>query len=286
MELDHSKATATISFEGLTIFCINDNHQCEAAFLSCQNHDLKLTIRVVLPNGVKLPIQHALSFDNELSIEVVNPGRKGIRFYKNGKFDRRKSRGEAEDFRWVLDIEGSEFHDSPLAKAAAPSSPVAAKLTPKTVITDGVLYAFRLPDEKLAREQIHPTPSAPVFLGKAADVIGLDVFCKDGGNSGVILGNKDVPESQLKLPKVDGIRYEIEFKNDCEIQAAPVGSSDFSVYYDVLKDAKGIKFDLRDVVAAGDPRATGDPFDDFPLFAPNERPQVCGGVFLGLTTKI
>jgi len=286
--LDHSKATSVTSFEGLLLFCVNDQKQCELAFLSCKDHDLDLRVRVVLPNGSELPLQHKLDLRKDLLMEVVNPDHSGIDFFEDGEFDRKKGKGDAEDARWIIDLEGAEFHDKALEFIPNPVSSVEAKLAPKLLITDGTIYTFGLPEEQLARKRID-TVAGPVFLGKAADIIGLNIACLDGGNSGVILSNKDVPESRLKLPKVDGIRYRIEFKNKCEIQAAQPGSTDFSLYYDVLKDPTNadLKFDLSAALPKDDPKVVGtNPFPDAPLFAPDGAPQRCGGGRISLTTHI
>lgn len=287
MGLDHSKATATITLEGLLVFVVNDQKQCELAFLSCDNHELNIDVRVILPNGFELPIKHSLDPKKDLAISVVNPDGTGISFFKDGVFDRKKGQGDAEDFRWVIDLEGPEFHNKALEAIPAPSSVVGAKLTPKLFITDGQVYASDLPNEQLARKEID-TVAGPVFLGRAADIIGVDIACLDGGNSSVIISNEGLTGSHVKLPKVEGVRYRIQFVNDCDIQTAEPGSTDFSLYYDVLRDPTDptLKFDLRSTVAKDHPSATGEPFPDSPLLAPDGSPQRCGGTFCGQTKKI
>lgn len=40
----NSAATATISFSGLGLLCVNDNQECEVGILDCQGHTLELDI--------------------------------------------------------------------------------------------------------------------------------------------------------------------------------------------------------------------------------------------------
>lgn len=288
MGLDHSKATATIAFRGLLVFCINDENQCEMAFVEHTNNNLALNIRLVFPNGVELTIKHSLLPSRGIRIETTNPDPPGVYCFKKGVFDRKNTEGDPEDFRWVMDVEGPEFHDKSLTITSSPSVDGAAQLKTRLQITDCVFYANRVPGQIIARDRtddnVTGVAAAPVFLGPVADIIGADIVCKNDPSSGIVLTNEE--GQRLVLPRADGIRYEIEFNNACGVPSSPADSTDFSIYYNVLSDPDGVTFDLRDVVDAEDEKATGDAFEDFPIFAPNDRPERCDGGFLSQTRRI
>lgn len=279
MKLESDNALATITFGGLLVFRFNRHKYVELDFLSCKNHSLSLKIWIRLPGVPPLPIKHSISCHKEIRIEAVNPVSAGCSpYFGTDPFCRRDAQGDVNDIRWIFDLEGPELHKKRLD--TLPSTPGStAKLFPRVLLTSGTLYAKDLPDDQFMRER-YSDKKYPVFLGKAADIIGVDITCEDEGNSSVVINNPGFPGSLLKLPKFGRVRYLVEFDNRCAIGRNK--HSDFTLYYKVLRDPGGQKFDLRRCVPDGAPGATGLPFPGSGLFAPDDRPQKCSGVALSM----
>src|SRR5215212_6857591 len=138
MPLDHSKATVTISVAGLALSCINrlKQNRCEIGILRCDRHRPLLDIQKIELDKRGSPLRsclvpHSLSLDEDISIDLVHHDasrsdasvsdagggphcERGVSTYMRREFNRLKDKGDAEDFRWVADLEGPEFHNRKL----------------------------------------------------------------------------------------------------------------------------------------------------------------------------
>lgn len=263
MPLDHSKATVTVSIAGIALSCINkrERDRCEISILKCDRHKLTFDIqKIELHPRTREPvgsclIPHSLSLDDDIAITLAHPHsdevvscERGTSKYMGREFDRLRDIGDEEDFRWVADLEGPEFHNHKLKTVHR------SKIRPTIFITDGILYTRQKTDEIFARVSAIGKPCA-VPLGRLAHGINADITCVDGG--AVVISNvydKAVPDAarcpSVRLPKDDLSRYRITIENHCESQDDSEGT-DFRLFYEVLKDPEGKKYDLRRMVETG-----------------------------------
>jgi hypothetical protein len=261
MSLDHSEANVTFSIAGLAIARPHHRNQYEIGFLKCDRHNLSLDIQEIEVNPVTgVPLHsclrhHSLRLDEDISIDVVYPDKDGCLQFQRGvstfmgdEFDRLRDRGDAEDFRWVADLEGPEFHNRKLRVKSL------SELVPTLFISNGILYSRQKTEEAFARVAAKGK-SSPVALGKFAHGINLDITCPKGGR--VILSNRSdngSPEGSarcaISLEQNDLIKYLITIENQCHSYDEAEGT-DFQLFYDVLEDLEEKKFDLRRIVATG-----------------------------------
>jgi len=152
-------------------------------------------------------------------------------------FDKDTDQGDPEDFRWVIDLEGKEFHDSKLAI----TNP--ALLKPVFYLTDGVFYTQQKSADMQGRvtwESDNPW----LFVGKVADAIAADIYLdKKGGE--VILRSDAKGSEPLRLKREPGVKYEIAVSNERHHFMAMGGGTDFRYWYDVFRDDAGRKYDLK-----------------------------------------
>jgi hypothetical protein len=261
MSLDHSKANVTISVAGIAISRPHKRNQFEIGFVKCDRHNLVLDIqKIELHPETRIPIRsslkpHSLRLDEDILIDVVYPDKdgslqfqRGVSTYQGGEFNRLCDKGDAEDFRWVADLEGPEFHNQKLRIKNL------SELTPTLFISNGILYTKEKTGETFARVSVNGKPS-PVALGKFAHGINTDITCPKGGE--VRLSNRSDNEltgssarNSVSLPQSDFIKYLITIENHCD-SFDESESTDFRLFYDVLEDPEEKKFDLRRMVATG-----------------------------------
>ena len=298
MPLDHSKATVTIEVVGLALSCINkrERNRCEIGILRCDRHTPVLDIqRIEFDPRTRIPVRsslvpHALNLNENILIDVVYPNADGgfrcgtgTSTYRRREFDRQDDTGDDEDFRWVPDLEGPEFHGRKLRITHK------SKLQPKIFLTDGILYARQKTDETFARVSLKGRPSQAA-LGRLAYGIGADLTCENGG--AVVLKNlsrRGSPEGSSRcsvtLPKEDCVRYLVTIENHCQLADDSEGT-DFRLYYEVLRDPDGREFDLRRTVETGGHAAPEEALSGREDLSLDGYPQNCAAVYLGQTDTL
>ncbi len=299
MSLDHAKATVTISVAGIALTCINklEGNRCEIGMLRCDRHTPLLDIqRIELDPETRTPISsslipHSLNLNEDLLINVVYPEAggggpcfpRGTSTYLRREFDRLDDTGDDEDFRWIPDLEGPEFHGRKLKINHK------SKLQPTIFLTEGILYARHKSDERFARYSVKGRASQAA-LGKLAGVIGADITCEDGGE--IVLSNvsrgairEDGSRCSVRLPKEDCSRYMITIENHCKLADESEGT-DFRLFYEVLKDPTGKEFDLRRMVQTGCHVKAEEAPDGREDFSLDGSPQNCTAAQLGQTETL
>jgi hypothetical protein len=297
MPLDHKEAVVTISFSGLALSCINKkkNNRYEFGILGCERHNPVFDIqKIYLDPKTMIPISsrlmpHSLSLADDIEIEVVNPGQVGVSKHEKGDFDRLNDKdkygnekNDLEDFRWIVDLEGEEFHNKKLEIKDR------SKLKPRIFINSGTLYSEKITDEIIALVPVnHKSKIKP--LGRVAFKVGLDIKRSNAEESGVILRNKNNPDNfvelRSRLNENPLKKYQITIENLC-YESGDGGGTDFLLFYDVIRDPDERKFDLQRIVdngARGNPGITIPDRNDLSLDTP---PLNCFTVFLGQTDTI
>lgn len=281
MPLDHSKATVTISVVGLALTCINrlKQNQCEVGMLRCDRHSPVMDIqKIKLDYGRKNPkcsslFRHSLNLDENIFINVEGPHktdcRKGVVTYIRREFDRLNDTGDEEDFRWIADLEGEEFHNRELKIKQR------SLIKPMIFISEGTLYTRQKTYESLARVPINGTTAPVKVLGRFGYGMNIDITCPKDGK--VILSNNpdsESPDCSISLRQEDDIQYLVTIENHCHI-ADEVEGTDFRLFYDAVKDPSGKQFDLRRIVETGCYAEPEDVTEQFMNAALDGFPQQC-----------
>lgn len=299
MPLDHSKATVTVSVVGLAIACINrmKKDQCEIGMLRCDRHTPVLDIQKIrLDPESGEPINsclfsHTLNLGEDIFINVKRPHARGDSHCAQGTstylrrgFDRLNDTGDNEDFRWIADLEGEEFHNRMLMIEQR------SKLKPTIFVGEGILYTRQKTYESLARVPINGTESPVKPLGRFAYGMNIDITCPEGGE--LVLSNRpDIDprdksdDCSISLPQEDNVRYMVTIENHCNTADESEGT-DFRLFYEALKDPTGKQFDLRRIVETGchaDPEEALEQIIDFSL---DGFPERCPVVFVGRMTSL
>jgi len=256
MPLDHKEAVVTISFSGLALSCINKkkNHRYEFGILGCERHDpvfdiqeISMDPKTMIPISSRL-MPHSLDLADDIEIEVVNPEKKGVERYGKGNFDRSgNEKNDLEDFGWVVDLEGKEFHNKRL-EIKDPS-----KLKPRIFINSGKIYSEKITDEIFALVPVNHE-SKIKHLGRVAFRVGLDIKRSNAEESVVILRNNNNPgnfvELRSRLNENPLKKYQITIENLC-YESGDGDGTDFLLFYDVIHDPDKRKFDLQRSVENG-----------------------------------
>jgi hypothetical protein len=298
MPLDHAKANVTISVVGIALCSINSEkrNRCEIDIIRCERHKPVLDIQKItlVPDNLdpdkRKPscssvIPHSLNLDQDISINVAHsktdgspPCERGTSIYTHREFDRLDDTGDDEDFRWVPNLEGPEFHDRKLKIKNK------SKLKPTIFISDGILYTRQKTEELFARVSVKGK-SLPVALGKFAYGINLDITELNGGE--VILSNRykgepsePDPRCSVRLPQNDCIKYLITIENHCQLPADSEGT-DFRLFYEVLKVPEKKQFDLRRIVETGCYGEPEEALKDHSNYSLDGYPQSCMAAALG-----
>lgn len=265
-ELDHSDALVTISFKGLFVFCLGEKireyGECRIGVPKVEDHYLSIIIREFNGSNDLGIVKHNLSCKDDIIIESIEPVEQRVVWYEKPGFDRLANTGDPQDYRWIVDLEGAEFHDKQLEGVGDPAGK--SLLTPRIVIKDGVTYTRLKTVERYQRVNLQT--GDVMQLGKLELIGGFDLL-RANSETGVVIRNEG--GESVTLAKSVGVRYEVEISNVCEPGYCE-GVADFRLYYDVLRDPKGVEFDVSLMGLA--PRGA--------------EPQVCNMVGLGKSDEL
>lgn len=250
-------AKVTVYFDGLMVGHRNAETE-EGAFwvVNHPRHNPKIRIFEHDPglphDQAYRPIVHDLTCGYEgITICPRYNNAPGVSLYRGTEhFVRCRDRGDLEDSRWIAELEGSEFHDGPVEWSNSPGHGTFEKIT----VRNGELYTAVKTRDLLIREtwQTDP-PLLDKFLGKIADVVGLDIDLQrydvleltQSGKQGAALEYKARSKYYIFVENVPPPHPPPPIEKE-EISTQPT-QSDFSHYYEgVLEDRIGRKkFDLK-----------------------------------------
>lgn len=276
---------ALVTFRGLALFCVNRATRLwEVGLIRHPAHERTLTVYRLEEGGGKTEIPTGgLSMERDIRIEIVNPAAHDLT-YEPGEFNRRVDVGDPNNFRWVVDIEGDEMHRKHLSM-----KPATGRWAPpfqRILITDAMFRTLSKSSSEFARLRIAPPPSGgSSFLGRVAEGVCAELFCRESDDSAVVLRNQG-EDGGIVLPMNAGVLgYEIDFMNMRPVDPllGPDDKSDFVLFYSVLNDPDGTEYDLRLVT---DDKKIGRPIDDDPERLFDGPHVVCDPVFLGQTSSL
>lgn len=285
MPLNHSQATATVTFAGLALFRMIEQgraKQCEVGILQCDKHTLEMRIEEIIFESDGITPRHSrvinpkFDLDKDIFIRVNDPLDKGVIAYKpdlRGTAGREPNQklDDVEDFRWIVDFTSPDFNNGPIipepdcANTANPK-----EFKPKISFTHGTLYTAAITPDFFVRELV-TDPTDRRFIGQIGFKAALDIQCGDDDQSGIELGNEDGPVQFLPkkpYPNKPPVRYEIYIENICPYNAEMMAEgSDFHLYYDAITTVDHKRYDLRKVLPNGGDtnKALPTPYSDFSL---------------------
>lgn len=303
-------ATATISLQGLMLFCFDRERRCQIAVLRCDDHDLTFDIFKVprssdARRAEKIRIDSRISLDCDIKISAKNPKEEGILSYKDFSipFDRRDrspAPDNINDFRWIVNLEGEEFHNRKLKFIESGKSwfienlkelfqdrdidysrllPEAKQTTIKELkpiiyVDAGTVYTQAISSEMLLRRD---EESRHEMFGRVAYRIGVDIRCEE------LTINNDSGFNRSLKHSTDFLHV-IQITNMCSLKPRPenpeltAGRSDFDLFYDVVRDPviNHRRYDLQGCI---NPTTPDNPGQD-------GYPDICIGSYMGATSRI
>jgi len=280
VEKNSTASTVTVVLRGLMVFHPDPAREYfEAGVLTAPGHQFRVEVREKTSSGVStfsvpLPLLNNVVNDS-WSLEFTRAQKRGISFFQSGAFNRQAGIGDPKDFRWVVDLEGSEFYNEQVRIKENQLGPIVR-------MTSGEFYT-KGRSRPLMRRQGDGTFQ---LFGSIADEIAADLPIKGGD---VVLRSTKSGKEILRLPRKPATTYEIIFENlpvtDGHM-ATMVGSSDhFQYYYHVIAKPKTEWFEFK--IAAPGANVAGDsnPFTFIAAsYEPAPDPATCG--IVGLFTRL
>jgi len=243
--------TVTIVLRGLMVFHPDPAREYfEAGILPAPGHRFRVEVREKTKTGestFSVPLPPVIDLVNDSwSLEFTSPTKRGISFYQRGAFDRKAGIGDPRDFRWAVDIEGTEFYNEQVTIKEN-------QLGPILHMTSGEFYT-RARSRPMVRRQGDGTYQ---HFGSVAEEIAADFF-NIGGD--VVLRSAKSGKEIVRLPRKPDTTYEIILENQpvTEGHMASMASNQdhFQYYYNVITKPKSEWFEFK--IAASKDIAAND----------------------------
>lgn len=200
-------------FDGLLVLAVNQKENvCEFGVVNAPDHVLRIEVEKVDAKGraTLKNISRDLPSEGDIRIDAPKSAKAhGVQFFSDSSRSfQRRTKGEptddddAQDFRWLVDLEGGEFHNKRLGlKRGFPNQ--------RIIVSGGLFYTHDLIDVQL----VQPDNSA---LDKAvASPIGCNLDLHEGEEFVLTYGPDDhniVQNIILKAEK--GVTYIIQILNN------------------------------------------------------------------------
>lgn len=232
--------TIKIAFTGLLAFCFDPKEgetrsRCQVGILRADRHQLTVKIFKVTPtrteeiriSGMSLGDRVAAAASvnrsnpnpHDVFLTVKNPALSDVRLHANGPFARDES-DDPNDFRWIPDIEGPEFHDRHL--------PVKIEnLRPSLRMNNGLFYTAQKVSAVKQRKN-----DEPVDMDVAA-FTAANIYLRDDPSSEAVLTFGDGESYSFR--KENGTTYKIQFYNLCSDPTPTTVAGDFKQYYNAFE---------------------------------------------------
>lgn len=259
--------TIKIFFHGLLSFSNyvgNDEkeNRCEiGVHNSSESHNLEIKIYdLTLPYNEKPvhcynPTNTKEIKDSIFTLEVpgITPS---VSYFQPNGFNRQENQGDERDFRWIVDLESSEFYNQELVK-------IPEIIKPRFHIKNGIFYTLYKSKSKYRR--VISGQDNGTELGSIAYYIGANIYL-DADHPAILKIDEEILLDPFK-------RYIIGITNNCS-QATPMHNAqgirmenDFGEYYKtfnlpegkdkydlVYTDVKEEGFDVNHIIAQNEVR--------------------------------
>lgn len=292
MPLDLSESLVNITLEGLFAICGNDRinpPRWEIGVINIPDnhprpHDFSIEIFKITGSGTPTPV--TFNHIPGRNIEIVTNATETLtlkRFPPSGSFDGPGNVGDPNDYRWIVDLEGRQFHSGGVeARPDIPRSGLQKHHKHKVFIDGGELYTVSKTIERYERVR---NPQDILILGKLGLAVGINIPRNFDGLNKVTIRNEGASPNAVPLDREIGVRYEVRLKHICTVDEPGI---DFDLYYEVLQAKDGTQFTILTENAPIPPLTeTGEPIsnEQGPLRGANE-PQVCNAVLIGQTQQL
>jgi hypothetical protein len=232
--------TVTIVLRGLMVFHPDPAREYfEAGILPAPGHRFRVEVREKTNSGIStfvVPLPPVTNLVNDSwSLEFMSPPKRGISFYQKGAFDRKAGIGDPRDFRWAVDIEGTEFYNEQVMIKENQLGPIVR-------MTSGEFYT-KSRSRPVMRRQGDGTFQ---HFGSVAEEIAADFLIKEGD---VVLRSAKSGKEILRLPRKPATTYEIILENqpvtEGHMASMAAGSDHFQYYYQVIAKPKTEWFEFK-----------------------------------------
>ncbi len=306
MGVDDSKSLVRITFDGLFIICRRGSDCWEVGVPNVGDHTFRATTKEITGGLDPEGVQTGLQFDRDIYITADTALSTDL--FDTPVFNKRDDAGDPDDYRWILDMEGPEFHNGKKMKFRSGGG-----YKSKIFIYGGQLYTARKTIENYHRvKESNRRDDIPIY--KVAVTAGINLDRAAGAGSRTIyVQNVDRALAPTVLPQKPGVRYELKFTHmPCSVGGE--SQTHYGHYYYVLKaDDADTKYEVsvsssftpgaapaaapataaahehghehgHEHVAEPDARGTQEATSGYCLLG-NE-PQVCNSVYLGYSDAL
>jgi hypothetical protein len=222
-----------VVFRGLQTFCFNGTSNCE---IGIHNNTPASQPHIFRIRSWKRPLGTCDSMTPypvpstmagvEITVDqpdVVN----GVYVYQNptGSFTRTDPAFDKFDFRWTLDLEGSDFYDTVIA----PKHP--DKLKPSVKIYNGIFYTRSRTNSSFYRSVGNTQDKN---LGFIARIIAANIYLTANGTVTLKVDNQTVDVFPRK-GDANTVWYQLELRNDC-INNTACGYDSSDVFHENVRN--------------------------------------------------
>jgi hypothetical protein len=215
-------------FDGLMTICFDSKKsQCQIGVpRAASNHELTIKVEKTFAGETKT-ITTLKGFDTEAIAFALPAGEVGIQTFQKGDFSGDFAKDDPRDFRWVVDLEGPEFHNRKLSiKKGAFRQFITLK--------SGVFYTQSLSYDEI---EIKKAATGEVLNSrKVSTVTGVNVDLQPGEMFALHYGGKN--QQRLIFEAEADVTYTLTLDNLCPEAKSllPNLESDFRLYYTLFDD--------------------------------------------------
>jgi hypothetical protein len=231
-------------FTGMMLFTYKDTADGPEARVvfhrGSANHHLRILVledcRPIYAIGGRIrPIQI-----REMDLRINNADSRAV-FFQGPDFNRKLRQGDDKDFRWLLDLEGPDFHNGKFQRRED-------KFSTKLKVRQGTFYTYKHTGHYFkCQGGTHPNQE----VGYVPKVMAADITLHEGDCVSLLIDGREV----LQYPLCQGADYEVYFFNECESNCDNNG--DFPMTFDAVNIDPGEKFNLTSIGGADNGQAEG-----------------------------
>jgi hypothetical protein len=199
-------------------------------------HELKILIIERSPLGPDLIRLERDDLGDEVFFDVVNPVHSGVSIYTNGEtFDRSPLIDDENDFRWMVEFDGPEFHNRPLQVNEGIFNPI-------IYIRNGTFYTAK----KSLLQKIHPMTFTAPGPGPQEFTwfVGADVFLGESESSATLRYGAGDAQSYTFTKGPEKMYLVVVLNLAPSDHPSSKMASDFQFYYDAFDVPLQEKFDV------------------------------------------